>query len=94
MRGFWCRRRSWGAGGRRATVADVVRHMRHVEEVTGRRDMLALGSDFDSGFGAEMLPADLQGPGELWRLAEGLARRGGGTGRWRGLRGGGRGWQG
>jgi membrane dipeptidase len=61
---------------RRAVVADVLRHMGHVEEVTGRRDLLALGSDFDSGFGADMLPADLQGPDELWRLAEALRAAG------------------
>jgi membrane dipeptidase len=61
---------------RRATSADVVRHMTHVEQVAGRRDVLALGSDFDSGFGADLLPADVQGPAELWRLAEALSAAG------------------
>jgi membrane dipeptidase len=61
---------------RRATVADAVRHMTHIEQVGGKRDVLALGSDFDSGFGAELLPADLQGPPELWRLAETLSAGG------------------
>jgi membrane dipeptidase len=61
---------------RRATMADLLRHMKHVEQVTGRRAMLALGSDFDSGFTPDLLPADLQGPAELWRLADALAREG------------------
>jgi membrane dipeptidase len=61
---------------RRATVADVVRHLDHMANVMGGRGMLALGSDFDSGYGAEMLPMDLQGPAELWRLAEALAKAG------------------
>ncbi len=61
---------------RQATAADVVRHMTHIEQVAGRRDLLALGSDFDSGFGADLLPADVQGPGELWRLAEALSAAG------------------
>jgi membrane dipeptidase len=61
---------------RRATLADVVRHLEHMADVMDGRRLLALGSDFDSGYGAEMLPIDLQGPTELWRLAEALAGAG------------------
>jgi membrane dipeptidase len=61
---------------RRTTADDVVRHMTHIEQLTGRRDLLALGSDFDSGFGADLLPEDLQGPLQLPRLAEALAHAG------------------
>jgi membrane dipeptidase len=61
---------------RRATVTDVVRHLEHMADVMGGRRLLALGSDFDSGYGADMLPADVQGPMELWRLADALAASG------------------
>ena len=61
---------------RPATIQDVLAHIQHIEQLTGRRDLTALGSDMDSGFGAEMLPADLQGPFHLPRLAEGLAAAG------------------
>jgi len=57
---------------RRANVADVLRHVRHMEEVAGRRDFLALGSDMDGGFTREQLPGDLDGPEKLERLAEAL----------------------
>ncbi len=61
---------------RRATIADLMGHMTHIEQLTGRRDLLALGSDFDSGFTGELLPVDLQGPQDLPRLVEGLANIG------------------
>ena len=61
---------------RRATCADVVQHLNHIAQLTGRRDFLALGSDMDSGFGADLLPADLQGPQQLTHLAEALSAAG------------------
>jgi membrane dipeptidase len=61
---------------RRATIADLVRHLEHIAQVAGRRSILALGSDFDSGFGPELLPIDLQGPAHLPRLADALSAAG------------------
>jgi membrane dipeptidase len=61
---------------RRATAADVVRHMDHMAQITGRRDFLALGSDMDGGFSANQLPTDLQSPHELTHLADALSRAG------------------
>ncbi|MCL2645730.1 MAG: dipeptidase [Phycisphaerales bacterium] len=61
---------------RRATIADVVCHIRHMEEVAGRRDFLALGSDMDGGFSRNELPTDLDSPEKLERLAEALAADG------------------
>ncbi len=65
---------------RRARIADVILHIQHIEQVAGRRDLLALGSDMDSGFGTDLLPEDLQGPEELGRLAEALVDAGWGDG--------------
>ena len=61
---------------RRPTAADVVRHLSHMEQLAGRRDFLALGSDMDSGFGPDLLPADVQGPTQLHHLAEALSQAG------------------
>jgi membrane dipeptidase len=62
--------------GRRATLADVVRHIAHMEKVAGRRDFLCLGSDMDGGFSREQLPVDMNGPEHLDRLAEALSAAG------------------
>jgi len=61
---------------RRATCADVVQHLDHVAQLAGRRDFLALGSDMDSGFGADLLPVDLRGPQQLIHLSEALSAAG------------------
>ncbi|HVT80593.1 MAG TPA: membrane dipeptidase [Phycisphaerae bacterium] len=61
---------------RRPTSADVIRHITHVEQIAGTRAILALGSDFDSGFGTDLLPADLQGPQDLIHLAHALSDAG------------------
>jgi len=61
---------------RRATSADVRRHIEHLAGIAGRRDFVALGSDMESGFGPELMPADIQGPGELEVLANALAAAG------------------
>lgn len=60
----------WDSG--RATTQDCVRHLEHMAEVAGRRDFLALGSDMDGGFSAERLPAGIDLPRDLERLAASL----------------------
>ena len=39
-----------GATAQRAGVEHVLQHIKHIEDLTGRRDCLALGSDFDGGY--------------------------------------------
>ncbi len=58
------------AGGKRATIGDVVRHAEHLAQIAGRRDCVALGSDADSGFSTELLPAGLERP-EVWPVLAG-----------------------
>ncbi len=60
----------------RATIADVVTHIEHIAQLTGRSDLIGLGSDMDGGFDAAMLPEHLEHPRHLYRLADALARRG------------------
>jgi len=57
---------------RRATASDVLRHIQHLADTAGRKDFVGLGSDMESGFGPELMPLDVQGPGHLERIAEGL----------------------
>jgi membrane dipeptidase len=61
---------------RRAGIDDVLRHLRHFEEVTGRRDFLALGSDFDGGYPRTSWAERLDGPELLPRLGDTLAAAG------------------
>lgn len=60
----------------RATMNDVVAHIEHITQLTGRSDVIGLGSDMDGGFDATMLPENLDHPRHFHRLAEALAGRG------------------
>jgi membrane dipeptidase len=60
----------------RATIADVLRHIAHIEKIAGRRDCIGLGSDMDGGFSAEGLPTDLDHPRKFTALAEALRQAG------------------
>jgi membrane dipeptidase len=57
-------------GRRRATLADVVRHIRHICDLLGSARHLGIGSDMDGGFGAEHLPEEIVTAQDLPRLAE------------------------
>lgn len=65
-----------GTGERRATIDDCIAHIEHVVEVAGRRDVIALGSDMDGGFGPGDLPIDVDHPTKLNALAQALRSRG------------------
>ncbi len=57
----------------RATIADCVRHIEHVCELSNSRKHIALGSDMDGGFGADGLPAGINTPSDLVILIEALS---------------------
>ena len=61
---------------RRATNDDCIAHVVHFAEVSGRRDVVALGSDMDGGFPPRDLPDGLDAPAKLPALVEALAARG------------------
>lgn len=61
---------------RRATIADVLRHIAYYEDLTGRRDFLALGSDMDGGFDATQLPVGLDSADKIDALGDALAGAG------------------
>jgi membrane dipeptidase len=64
----------WADRGRPAVplsrVADAIQH---VAQVAGTADVVAIGSDFDGGFGAEAAPVGLDTIADLPRLADVLA---------------------
>lgn len=62
--------------GPRAAVTDCLRHLEHIEHITGSRRFLALGSDMDGGFPPTSLPVDLDHPSKLGALAEAMRRAG------------------
>ncbi len=64
----------WADSGRPAVpmsrVADAIRH---VVDVTGTHEAVAIGSDFDGGFGAEAAPTGIDTIADLPRLADPLS---------------------
>ena len=64
------------AAARPADLQDVVRHIRHVCDVTGDTTHVGLGTDMDGGFGAECLPTQIRSSADLPRLADALSASG------------------
>jgi membrane dipeptidase len=58
------------------TLADVVRHIDHVREVTGTTAHCGIGSDFDGGFGVESTPVEFDSVADLPLLSAALAQSG------------------
>jgi membrane dipeptidase len=46
-------------GKRRATLNDVVAHVRHICDLTGSVDHIAIGTDMDGGLGREQIPQEI-----------------------------------
>lgn len=67
-------------GPRRATIADVVRCVRHAADTLGSVDAIGLGTDADGGFGHEELPQGMRTHRDLGRVAEALVADGFGDG--------------
>jgi len=67
-----------GAGGApaRPGLGDLMKHVMRMEQLMGRRDLLALGSDLDGGFDATQTPAEITEPTHYGRLAEALSGAG------------------
>jgi membrane dipeptidase len=64
------------AGKRRATLDDVIRHMRHICDVTGSTDHVAIGTDMDGGLGREQIPQEIHTSADLIKLAPALRASG------------------
>ncbi|HEY8668225.1 MAG TPA: membrane dipeptidase [Tepidisphaeraceae bacterium] len=59
-------------GKRQATLEDVVRHTRHICELVGDAEHVAIGTDMDGGLGRDQIPQEITTSADLPRLADAL----------------------
>jgi membrane dipeptidase len=60
-------------GKRRATLSDVVAHVKRICELTGSANHVGIGTDMDGGLGREQIPQEIQTSEDLPRVAEALS---------------------
>jgi membrane dipeptidase len=63
-------------GKRRATLADVVRHVQHICQLVGDTRHVGIGTDLDGGIGREQIPEEIETAADLPRVAEALSAGG------------------
>jgi membrane dipeptidase len=59
-------------GQRRATLADVVKHIKHISDLAGSTENIGIGTDMDGGLGREQIPVEISTSADLPRVAEAL----------------------
>ena len=63
-------------GKRRAKLDDVVAHIKHICDLTGSADHVAIGTDLDGGLGREQVPEEIETIEDLGKLRDTLAASG------------------
>lgn len=63
-------------GRRRVTLADVVRHIRHICDLVGDADHVGIGTDMDGGLGRNEIPVEIETSADLPKLADALRQSG------------------
>jgi membrane dipeptidase len=63
-------------GHRRATLADVVRHIKHMCDLLGDAQHVGIGTDMDGGLGRAEIPEEIETSEDLPRIADALAKGG------------------
>ena len=63
-------------GNRRATLDDVIRHVRHQCDLIGDADHVGIGTDMDGGLGREQIPQEIETSADLPRMADALSAAG------------------
>ena len=61
---------------RRATLADVMSHVKHICEIAGDTDHVGMGTDFDGGLGREEIPEEITTAADLHKVGIEAARNG------------------
>lgn len=61
---------------RRATLADVIRHVRHICDLAGGAKHVGIGTDMDGGLGREEIPEEIRTSADLPRMADALSAAG------------------
>ncbi|MGA3067339.1 MAG: membrane dipeptidase [Tepidisphaeraceae bacterium] len=59
-------------GKRRATLADVTLHIRHICDLLGSANYVGLGTDMDGGLGRNEIPVEIETSADLPRVADAL----------------------
>jgi membrane dipeptidase len=63
-------------GKRRATLADVCIHARHICDIAGNTAHVAIGTDMDGGLGRNEVPIEIETSADLPRIAAALSTAG------------------
>lgn len=63
-------------GKRRATLGDVIAHIRHICDLAGCVDHVGIGTDMDGGLGREQIPREITTIADLKLLAPALSAAG------------------
>ncbi|MGA2230878.1 MAG: membrane dipeptidase [Tepidisphaeraceae bacterium] len=63
-------------GARRATLNDVIIHIRHICDRVGDARHVGLGTDMDGGLGRDDIPEEIRSSADLPKLADALSRAG------------------
>ena len=58
---------------RRATLADVTNHIKHICQIAGSAAHVGLGTDMDGGLGREQIPVEIETSADLPRVADALS---------------------
>ena len=74
----WCLRSDWSKGDSKeaVTLADVTAAVDHICQIAGDVAHVGLGSDFDGGFGAESVPAEMDTVADLALVGPALSKIG------------------
>jgi membrane dipeptidase len=75
-------------GKRRATLADVVTHVKHICDLAGDAVHVGIGTDMDGGLGRDQIPREIGTSADLPRVGDALAGAGFGDGEIAGILGG------
>jgi membrane dipeptidase len=63
-------------GKRRATLGDVVAHVKHMCDLIGDARHVGLGTDMDGGLGRDQIPVEIRTSADLSRVGDALAKGG------------------
>jgi membrane dipeptidase len=63
-------------GKRRATLGDVVTHVKHMCDLIGDARHVGLGTDMDGGLGREQIPVEIRTSADLPKVADALSQSG------------------
>jgi membrane dipeptidase len=63
-------------GKRRCELSDMIAHIRHICDLLGSAQHVALGSDMDGGLGREQIPKEIETIADLHRIGDALSSAG------------------